>query len=647
MSGIRVYKLAKELGIDSKRLLNSLRELKVDVKSHMSILDEETAEIVKHELKSILEEERKEEYEKRPVIEVSFPITIRELATKTGIKPNELQKKLISFKIFAHINQPLSEEIVLRLGDEFGIRFAKELSKEEKILKFHEQEAIVKLVKRAPIVTLMGHIDHGKTTLLEKIRKLELTQKEVGGITQHIGAYEVVHDGERIVFIDTPGHEAFTEMRARGAKITDIVILVVAADDGVMPQTIEAIDHAKAAEVPIIVCINKIDRPDANPDKVKKQLADLGLIPEEWGGSTIMVSTSALTGEGIEELLELILLQTEMLELKSNPSKLAKGVVIESQVTKAGPLCTVIVESGTLHLGEVVIAGTYYGKIKAMYDDVGIKVEEAGPSKPVGVLGLNGTPLAGENFYVIKDEKIVKEIIENRIEKLKKKERAPIQHLRLDDLRKKAEEGEKVVLRVILKADVHGSLDAIVNLFTKIEEKEKGKIEFKILHKGIGDISESDVMLAIASDALIIGFNVGIEGKVMTKAREEGIEVKIYNIIYDLIREVEAKLKGLKGPKFKEVFLGKLEVRKVFQVSKIGKIAGCFVVKGKVERNSLARIMRDGKQIYEGRISSLKRFKDDVKEVLEGSECGIAFQNFHNIEEKDIVEVYKTVEIVE
>ena len=639
-NNIRVYKLAQELGLDSKELLKYLKDFNLNVKSHMSILDSETAELVRHEVESILAKKKEEEIARRPRIAIDLPISLRDLAIKLGRKPMELQKKLMEWGIFAHINYSLNEELAHRLADAFGYVLEKKLSEEEKIIKTHEEEESGKLVKRPPIVTLMGHVDHGKTTLLENIKKLQLTKKEAGGMTQHIGAYEVEHRGEKITFIDTPGHEAFTAMRARGANVTDIVILVVAADDGVMPQTIEAIDHARAADVPIIVAINKIDKPDANPDKVKKQLSELGLVPEEWGGETICVNVSALTGEGIDDLLEMILLQAEMMELKANPDKLARGVVLESRISKGGPLVSLIVQSGTLHLGDVVLAGCNYGKVRAMFDDLGNQVREAGPSNAVGILGLNGTPSAGEQFFVIEDEDKAKEIARRREEEIRLSQQAPPQRMSLKDLSK--QEGKKV-LRLILKADVFGSLDAIVHSLHKIQQKEE--IEFKILHKGVGSVSESDVVLAIASDALIIGFNIGIEEKARTKAKEENVEIRLYSIIYDLINDIYNVLAGLKEPQLEERFLGKAEVRQVFEISKIGKVAGCVVVKGKIQRNAPCRLLRGKKIIYEGRIISLKRFKDDVREVAEGYECGLRLEDFNDIQEGDIIEAYTMLEV--
>lgn len=642
MANLRIYQLAKELGIDSKELLGYLKQFNLNVKSHMSILDAETAEIVKHEVESILEEKRREELEKRPRLQIEFPITLRELAVKFGRKPNEVQSRLLKWKISAHINQNIDEELAQKLAYEFGYLLERKLTQEEEILKEHEEQEKDKLRKRAPIVTLMGHVDHGKTTLLEKIRNLELTKKEVGGITQHIGAYEVEHKNEKITFIDTPGHEAFTSMRARGANVTDIVILVVAADDGVMPQTVEAIDHARAAEVPIIVAINKVDKPNANPDKVKKQLAELNLVPEDWAGQTITVNVSAITGQGIDDLLDMILLQAEIMELKANPDKSARGVVLESRISKGGPFVSLIVQNGTLHLQDIVLAGACYGKVRAMFDDLGNQLQQAGPSEPVGILGLNAAPEAGEIFLVVEDEETARKIVEKRREEARLKEQAPPQRVSLKDL---AGPAEKKSLTLILKADVYGSLDAIVDLLKKLELKHKDEIEFKIIHKGIGNVSESDVVLAIASSALIIGFHVGIDEKAKAKAKEENIEVRLYSIIYELIQDIDNVLKGLKEPELEERFLGRAEVKMVFDIEKVGKVAGCLVTRGKIQRNSLCRLIRNQKEIYQGRIVSLKRFKDDVKEVGEGFECGIGLENWNDIQEKDLIEVYTMLEV--
>ncbi|MDP8253320.1 MAG: translation initiation factor IF-2 [Candidatus Kaelpia aquatica] len=641
MSSTRVYILAQELGLDSKELMEYLKDLNVDAKSHMSNLDLDTAELVRSEVTSILNKKKKAELDKNPKIAVEFPITVRDLAVKLGAKPNEVQKKLLQWKVFASINQPLKEDIALRLAEEFGFALKRQLTHEEEVVKTHKDEEDGSLKSRHPIVTLMGHVDHGKTTLLEKIRDLELTHKEAGGITQHIGAYEVVHKDKKITFIDTPGHEAFTSMRARGANVTDIVILVVAADDGVMPQTVEAINHAKAADVPIIVAINKVDRPEANIDKVKRELAEIGLASEDWGGDVIAVNVSALAGEGIDALLDMVILQAEIMELKSNPNKLAKGVVLESKITKGGPFVSVIVQSGTLKAGDMFISGTCFGKVRALFNDIGLEIRSIGPSDPAGILGLNGVPESGEGFLVVEDESKIKGIIGNRKNDAREKKQAPSQRMSLQDLTK---EGQKL-LRVILKADVYGSLDAVVDSLEKLKNSQKEELDIKILHKGVGNITESDVVLALASDAFVVGFNVGIDDKAKARAKKEAVEVRLYSIIYELIEDIDKVFKGLQEPELEERLLGRVEVRKVFDVSKVGKIAGCWVSKGKIQRNSPCRLLRGKKVAYEGRITSLKRFKDDTKEVSEGYECGLRLEGHNDITEGDIIEAYTMIEV--
>ena len=641
MSSTRVYILAQELGLDSKELIDYLKDLNIDVKSHMSNLDSETAELAKSEVVAILNKKKKEELDRNPKIAVEFPITVRELAVKLGVKPNELQGKLLKWKVFANINQPLKEDVALKLGEEFGFVLKRQLTKEEEVIKTHKEKEEGSLKNRYPIVTLMGHVDHGKTTLLEKIRDLELTDKEAGGITQHIGAYEVKHKDKKITFIDTPGHEAFTSMRARGANVTDIVILVVAADDGVMPQTVEAIDHARAAGVPIIVAINKIDRPEANIDKVKRELAESNLTPEDWGGDIITVDVSALMGEGIDTLLDMVILQSEIMELKANPDKLAKGVVLESKVTKGGPFVSVIVQSGTLKVGDMLLAGTCFGKVKALFNDLGLEVTSVGPSDPVGILGLNGVPDSGEGCLVVQDEGKVKDIVAKRKDEMREKKQAPSQRMSLQDIGK---EGQKL-FKLILKADVFGSLDAVIDSLEKLKKTQKEELDIKILHKGIGSITESDVVLALASEAFVVGFNVGINDKAKTRAKKEKVEVRLYSIIYELIEDIDKVFKGLQEPEIEERFSGRVEVRKVFDVSKVGTIAGCLVSKGKIQRNSPCRLLRGKKIVYEGRITSLKRFKDDVKEVSEGYECGIGLEGYNDITEGDIIEAYTMIEV--
>ncbi|MCM8763704.1 MAG: translation initiation factor IF-2, partial [Candidatus Omnitrophica bacterium] len=489
---------------------------------------------------------------------------------------------------------------------------------------------------RPPVVTFMGHVDHGKTSLLDAIRKSNIVEREAGGITQHIGAYEIEFRGKKITFLDTPGHEAFTAMRARGANVTDVVILVVAADDGVMPQTIEAIDHARAASVPIVVAINKIDKPQADIDRVKRQLQGLNLVPEDWGGKTITVGVSAKSGQGIEELLEMVLLEAELLELKANYDFPARGVVLESKISKGGPRASLLVQNGTLHEGDVVLAGEHYGKIKAMFNDRFLRTKEAPPSTPVEVLGLSGTPEAGEKFFVVKSEMLAKEIAQRRQSLLREKGLQKPQKVSLEDLHKKIREGEKE-LRIILKADVQGSLEAVKTVLAKIPAQE---IELNILHEGIGDISESDIILAAASDAVVLGFHVGIDSRANTRAKAEGVDVRIYQIIYEVYEEIKKAIEGMLEPRFKEVLVGKAEIKQIFRVSKAGTVGGAFVIKGKIIRNSNCRIIRGNDLVYKGKISSLKRFKNDAREVEEGFECGIGVDNFNDFQIGDIVEVY-------
>jgi len=577
-------------------------------------------------------------------VELNFPITVKELSVKLQLKPSALIKRLIDSGIMAGLNQTLSEDIVRKLCGELGVEIREAPKQEELILKAHKEEDKPELLRsRPPIVTLMGHVDHGKTSLLDAIRKSNIVEREYGGITQHIGAYQVALPNGRITFLDTPGHEAFTAMRARGAHITDIVVLVVAADDGVMPQTQEAIDHSKAAGVPIVVAINKIDKPQANIDRVKKQLSELGFVPEDWGGKTIMVGVSAKTGEGIDNLLEMILLEAEMLELKANPERLTRGVVIEGKMTKgSGPVATLLIQNGTLHLGDSIIVGRYYGKIRAMFDEHREAVKEALPSVPVEVLGLSGVPEAGEEFFAVEDEKKARQLAMLREEAVKQKDIKMAKKVTLEDLYAQIKEGSIKELRIILKADVQGSLEAVVESLKKIESKE---VQINLLHTGIGSINSSDVILASASNAIVFGFHVKPDNRAQDLIAREEVDVRTYNVIYELINDLKAALEGMLEPKIKRVFLGRAEVRKVFRLSKAGVVAGSFVLKGKILRNALASIVRNGQVVHEGKIDSLKRFKDDVREVGEGFECGISVSNFSDYKEGDIIEVYEEQKI--
>ncbi|MCK5509218.1 MAG: translation initiation factor IF-2, partial [Desulfobacterales bacterium] len=542
----------------------------------------------------------------------------------------------------ATVNQTIDFDTAALIATEFNYEVER-ASFEEKVLLKVEKDDPNKLIERPPVVTIMGHVDHGKTSLLDAIRKTRVTEVEAGGITQHIGAYYVSTDKGQIVFLDTPGHEAFTAMRSRGARITDIVILVVAADDGVMPQTVEAINHSKAAGVPIIVAINKIDKLNAEPERVKRELAELGLTSEDWGGDTIFVNVSAKNNQGINELLEMILLQAELLELKANPDKLAKGNVVEAKIDSGrGAVATVLIHEGTLHTGDSIVCGIHYGKIRAMLNDRGMYVETAGPSMPVEVIGLIGVPNAGDELIALADDKSAKQVSLYRTQKQRSKELSKTSRLSLEKLFEKIQEGETRELNLIIKADVHGSIEALGDSLIKLSNDE---VKINIIHSATGAIIESDISLAAVSDAIIIGFNARSSSKVQALANEENIDIRFYNVIYDAIKDIKNAIVGMMKSTFEERILGKAEVREVFHVPKIGTIAGCHVTDGKIERGKLARLIRDGIVCYSSKISSLKRFKDDAKEVQSGYECGIGIENFNDIKMGDIVECYYLEEI--
>jgi len=646
---IRVFKLAKELGFSSKELIGKLKELKIEVKGHMSVVDEETAEILRHELKD-LSDKKKEEKEKEKkkdhrVSEVMFPLSVKDLAIKLQVKPNELIAYLMKKNIFANINQSLEKDVCQLVATDYKVDLQERLSDEEELMQLHKESPNDnKSVARGPVVTLMGHVDHGKTLLLDSIRNSKVVDGEAGGITQHIGAYEVAYNNHKICFLDTPGHEAFTAMRSRGAHVTDIVILVVAADDGIMPQTIEAIDHAKAAKVPIIVAINKVDKPNVNIDKVMTQLQDLDLTPEDWGGHTITVNVSAKTGENIDHLLEMVLLQSEMMELKANPEKFASGTVIEAKLSKgSGVMATVLVSDGTLKLQDVIVTGLHCARIKAMINDNGKRLKTAGPSTPVELLGLSGVPEAGDAFYAVDDEQKARAIIEKRRHLKREKDLLPkSKALTLEDISKEIQKGEIKTLNIIIKTDVQGSLEALRASLDKIISDE---VELNIVHKGVGNINESDVMLAIVTKSVIIGFGIGKEQKASEIAKDKSVEIKLYSVIYEAISDVRAAMEGLLEPHVKRTLVGRAEVRQVFKVSKVGTIAGCMVTKGSVKRGMEAKVLREDEIIFTGTIDSLKRFKEDAKEVKEGFECGIGFRSFNNIKNSDFIEVYSVEKI--
>jgi len=576
--------------------------------------------------------------ERKKAITMGESISVKELSEKIGIAVNDIIKKLMSMGIMATINNELDFDTAAIIADDFGISIEKKAVKsyEERLSdeEIHDDET--NQLPRPPIVTVMGHVDHGKTSLLDAIRSANVTGQEAGGITQHIGAYTVKHDGKDITFIDTPGHEAFTSMRARGAQVTDIAILVVAADDGVMPQTVEAINHAKDAGVPMIVAVNKIDLPDANPDRVKQSLAEHNVLVEEWGGDTIAVPVSAVKRTGIDTLLEMITLQSEMLELTANPDTKARGTIIEAQLDKGrGPVATILVQKGTLRVGDSIVAGTAFGRVRAMIDHRGERVEEAGPSIPVEIQGLSSVPLAGDVIYAVADDRLAKQVAEERQDNIKIEQNKATSKVSLDDLFSHIKEGDRVDLNIIIKADVQGSVEAVTQALEKLSTDQ---VNVQVKHGGVGAISESDVMLATASGALIIGFNVRASANASDLAEKEGIDIRTYRVIYDAIEDVQAAMKGLLAPEFKEVTIGRAEVRAIFKVSGVGTIAGCYVTDGKITRNADITVVRDGVVVYTGSIQSLKRFKDDVKEVNTGYECGIGIQNFNDIKEGDILE---------
>ena len=572
-------------------------------------------------------------------LELKLPINVKDLAIKLQEKPSVIIKFLMGSGVMAGINQTLEQPVVLKICEKYGFRVTVAPDAEELALRSHEEaDKAADLKTRSPIVTFMGHVDHGKTSLLDAIRSTKVAESEHGGITQHIGAYRVKTEHGDITFLDTPGHEAFTAMRARGANITDIVVLVVAADDGIMPQTQEAIDHARAANVPIIVAVNKIDKPQADVDRVKKQLMGLELTAEDWGGKTITVPVSAKTGAGIESLLEMLILEAQMLELKANHARLARGIVIEAKMSKGrGPVATLLVQNGTLRLNDNIIVGNFYGKVRAMLNDLGQATTSAGPSMPVEVLGITDIPQAGEQFFVIADDNQAKELAQARAERQKQKDVKTVKRINLEDLHTQIAEGKIKDLKIILKADVQGSLEAIKDTLAKLNVSE---IKLDIIHGGVGNINSSDVVLAMASNALILGFSVTADERAKELAQKEEVDIKIYNIIYELANEIKAAIEGMLEPKIKKVFVGRVEIRKVFKLSRSGTIAGCFVQKGKIVRTSLVTVIRNGEAVFEGKLSSLKRFKDDVREVAEGFECGISFTGFDGMLEGDIIEAH-------
>ncbi|WP_029453044.1 translation initiation factor IF-2 [Clostridium algidicarnis] len=700
MSKIRIYELAKELKITSKELIKLLMdEFSVEVKNHMSVIEDEEANLIKEliEERATAEKDKEtnkaseenksknivEEYEeivseeinkqvkkskfknkrgdKSPqyseeegsnmeensvedkiIIEIGNNITVKDFAEKIDKPIVEVIKALIFSGVMAAINQEIDFKTAEKAAEKLDITL---VLKEEELEKLEEVniEEDTEAEKRPPIVTVMGHVDHGKTSLLDAIRKAKVTENEAGGITQHIGAYTVEVSGEKITFLDTPGHEAFTAMRSRGAQVTDVVILVVAADDGIMPQTKEAINHCKAANVPMVVAINKMDKPSANLDKVKQELSDHGLVPEEWGGDTICVPVSARSKEGIDTLLEMVLLSSEILELKANSKRKAIGTVIEGQLDKGrGPVATLLVQNGTLNVGDAILVGSTYGRIRAMFDDKGKNIKSAGPSIPVEILGLSEVPSAGDRFHEVKDEKTARNMAQTRKDKDKEKYLQANHRVSLEDLYSQIQEGKIKELGVIVKADMQGSVEAIKQSLEKLSSET---VKVRVLHGAVGAITETDISLAAASNALVIGFNVRPDGNAITLAEKEDVDIKTYRIIYDAIEDIRTAMIGMLEPEYKEVVLGKAEIRQIYKVSNLGTIAGCYVTEGKITRSSDVRIIRDGIVIFESKLASLKRFKDDAKEVNTGYECGLSIEKYNDLKEGDIIEAFTMQEI--
>jgi len=642
---MRVYELAEDLKIPAKELIGFLNKEGIKVKNHMSTLDKDTIELIREVI--ITEKGKKVEEKKKQlkVIKINKLPNLKELSSQLKISLSEIIEKIIQFGTISSIDKEVPVNILKNIAEEYGYKIVLS-DKLKSRSRLQKKDKTIKLIIKPPVVTVIGHVDHGKTTLLDAIRKTDVTKGEAGGITQRIGAYQIKIDNNKIVFIDTPGHEAFTTMRARGVKATDVAVLVVAADDGVMPQTVEAINHAKAANVPIIVAINKIDKANANVEKVKKGLTKYDLVSEEWGGETLMVEVSALQNKGIEKLLETISLQAELLDLKANPDIPAKGLIIETKLDKKkGIIASVLIQDGSLKIGDYFVAGLSYGKIRNLTDDKGKSIKKAGPSTPVEIIGFCKMPQAGDYFQIVPDDKLAKIIISER-EDEKRIKTIEESSISLDNLFLEMKEGKIDKLNIILKTDTQGSLDALQEAIKKIKiESEEVKID--IIHAGVGNITETDVMLASASKAIIIGFNIRPDTNVQKIAKSEKVDIRLYKIIYDLIDEIKSALKGYIKPKIEEYICGQVEVREIFKIPKIGTIAGSYVINGKISNNDNIRVIRDGKLIYEGKVSSLKRFKEDIKEVNTGFECGIGIEKFNDIKLKDILEFYTFREIKE
>lgn len=662
MSKIRIYELAKKLNMQSKDLITKIEglDLDMDIKSHMSSIENEEAQLIKELLQGTTGDDTMEDKETKthediieeilediPTIEIGETIIVRDLAEKIDVSPSEIITKLMGLGVMANQNQNIDADTAIVLGEEFGINInVKTVDKEEK--KFEEynldfDDKSEDLRPRAAVVTVMGHVDHGKTSLLDAIRKTQVTMGEAGGITQHIGAYQVDVNGEKLVFLDTPGHEAFTSMRARGTQVTDIAILVVAADDGVMPQTIEAINHAKAAKVPIIVAVNKIDKVDADLDRIYQELAENNILPEEWGGDIITVPVSAKQGTGIDELLEMVLLVAEMQELKANPDRTVVGTVVEAELDKGkGSIATVLVQKGTMKIGDMVVSGTASGRIRAIIDDNGNRIESAGPSTPVVILGLSEVPNAGDLFYSVKDERMAKKYSESKKQQAREEQLKSSTKISLDDLFEKIKEGEIQDLNIIIKADVRGAIEALSQSLEKLDHEE---VRINIIHGGVGGIAESDVMLASASNAIILGFNVRPNLNTIEAAKREKVDIRTYSVIYEAIEDIQAAVKGMLAPTIIEEVQGRAEVRDTFKLPNNNVVAGIYVLDGKITRNSNIRLLRDDIVIFDGKIESLRRFKDDVREVASGYEAGLGLENYNDIKNNDIFEAYILKEV--
>ncbi|MCI2926788.1 translation initiation factor IF-2 [Staphylococcus hominis] len=696
MSKKRIYEYAKEVNVKSKEIIDELKKMDVEVSNHMQALEDDQIKMLNKKFKSSKNEENKKQntqnnHQKqqnkkdnnqnksnskkknnknsknnknnknnkkgknnKPAAEpkempskITYEegITVGELADKLNIESSDIIKKLFLLGIVANINQSLDEETLELIADDYGVEIEKEVVVNEEDLTTYvdDEEDDPDAIERPAVVTIMGHVDHGKTTLLDSIRNTKVTAGEAGGITQHIGAYQIENNGKKITFLDTPGHAAFTTMRARGAQVTDITILVVAADDGVMPQTIEAINHAKEADVPTIVAVNKVDKPTANPDRVMQELTEYGLIPEDWGGDTIFVPLSALNGDGIDDLLEMIGLVAEVQELKANPDKQAVGTVIEAELDKSrGPAASLLVQNGTLHVGDSIVVGNTYGRVRAMVNDLGQRIKTAGPSTPVEITGINDVPQAGDRFVIFKDEKQARRIGEARHEANVIQQRQESKNVSLDNLFEQMKQGEMKDLNVIIKGDVQGSVEALAASLMKIDVEG---VNVRIIHTAVGAINESDVTLANASNGIIVGFNVRPDAGAKRAAEAENVDMRLHRVIYNVIEEIESAMKGLLDPEFEEQVIGQAEVRQTFKVSKVGTIAGSYVTEGKITRNAGVRVIRDGIVQFEGALDTLKRFKDDAKEVSQGYECGITIANFNDIKEGDIIEAFEMVEI--